>query len=236
MSRLLGAATLVLLASSACGRAGIPVLPASTPSMAPPQPAAAADRPTAAVTAWLRPTAPAQATVAAVPSQEAKPAPRSRPATHPADPAQGRLLIPSLQIDSAIVDIPIVDGTWDLSALGTQIGWIATTGDQPGGSLAMAFVGHVTVSAAVRGPFADLWKTQLADEVVYRVGATDYIYAIQSKYAAQPDDVRRLYANDGQRLILVTCTDWNYLSRTYSERLIVQAELVRELPDAGPAR
>ena len=129
-----------------------------------------------------------------------------------------------------ITALPILNGSWDLGSLGTQVGWLTTTGDRPGGEAAMAFVGHVTVSAAIRGPFADLWKTHLADEIIYRVGGADYIYAVQSKYNAQPDEVKRLYVADGRRLILVTCTDWNYLTRSYSERLIVQAEWVRQEP------
>jgi LPXTG-site transpeptidase (sortase) family protein len=165
--------------------------------------------------AWLRDFATAQA--AAGPPQAGS-------------PVGARLLIPSIKMAEDIQTVSIAAGLWDLASLHSQIGWLLTTGDRPGGDLAMAFVGHVTIAAGVRGPLTDLWKTSLADEIIYRAGGTDYIYSIQMKNAIQPDDVQKLYVKDGQRLILVTCTDWNYVNGRYSERLLVQAELVRTQP------
>jgi LPXTG-site transpeptidase (sortase) family protein len=136
-------------------------------------------------------------------------------------------MVPKLGLDEAIVPVPIVSGTWDLTQLDTQVGLLTTTGRWPGDDWAMALVGHVTVSAAQRGPFADLWKARLNDEVIYRWQGVDYVYAVSEKTNAQPDEVDRLYIPDGDGLVLVTCTDWDYLHFTYAQRLIVRATLVR---------
>src|SRR5690242_9265641 len=56
-------------------------------------------------------------------------------------PLGARLLIPSIKLAADIQTVPIADGLWDLTSLNAQIGWLLTTGDRPGGDLAMAFVG-----------------------------------------------------------------------------------------------
>jgi len=142
--------------------------------------------------------------------------------------APARVIIPSLGLDEAILPIPIVDGTWDLSQLNTQVGWLTTTGERPGDGLAMVLIGHVTIRTGQSGPFGYLWRLHPGDEVIYRAGGTDYAYSILDKREVPPQEVSRLYVADGQRLLLITCADWDYLTRTYPKRLIVEAELVRQ--------
>jgi sortase (surface protein transpeptidase) len=166
----------------------------------------------------------AQALVDGAPYSPHETEPTATPTTPP------RMLIPSLGLDEAVLTIPIIDGNWDLSQLDTQIGWLSTTGSHPGDALAMDFIGHYTVNAALKGALADLWKTQLEDEITYRSGGVDYVYAIKSKVTVAPNAVSQLYVNDGQQLLLVTCTDWNYLLFKYDDRLIVTANFVRQQP------
>jgi sortase (surface protein transpeptidase) len=143
-----------------------------------------------------------------------------------------RFLIPALGVDEKVVDVPVVDGIWDISRLGVNIGRLETTGRSPDDSLAMAFIGHVTVSAIENGPFADLWTLGPLAEVIYRSDGTDYIYAIQSSAEIRPDEVSKLYVNRPGHLLLVTCTDWNYIAETYDGRLLVDAVLTEQKPVA----
>jgi LPXTG-site transpeptidase (sortase) family protein len=170
---------------------------------------------------------PRPATPTPAPSPDAT-SPRVIPFEEAEAPPPPRLLIPVLGVDEAVVTVSIVNGTWNMSHLNTGIGWLESTGRAPGDSLAMAFVGHVTVSAAQRGPFARLWRAHAGDEVIYRAGGTDYVYTIREKANVSPDEVRQLYVNDGRRLLLITCTGWDYLEFSYPQRLIVEAELARE--------
>lgn len=146
--------------------------------------------------------------------------------------AQGasHLLVPALKVDERIVAVPITKDGWDISRLGMHVGWLETTGVRPGEDLAMALIGHVTVSAVQTGPFADLHMLQPLDEVIYRSGGSDYVYAINTITEVTPEDVSRLYLNKGDHLLLVTCTDWNYLTETYEGRLIVDAVLAKQVP------
>jgi sortase (surface protein transpeptidase) len=141
-----------------------------------------------------------------------------------------RLLIPSLEVDEQILTIPIKDGAWDLSDLNLEIGWLSSTGREPGDSLAMAFIGHFTVAGARPGPLADIWDTRPGDEIIYRANGIDYVYSIAGRKTVGPQAIQELYVNDGSQLLLVTCTNWDFLSWEYSDRLIVQAALVRQSP------
>lgn len=164
---------------------------------------------------------------AAVPAPaSAEPTPTVVTATH----LRARLLIPSLGVDAPTATVPLVDGEWDISRLYAEVGWLEATGDKPGADWAMAFIGHVTLSALERGPFADLWTLKPTMQIIYRVGGMDYLYAVLDIFKVRPQEVSRLFVPDGQRLLLVTCANWNYLTETYNARLVAEAVLVQEQP------
>ncbi|HLF00428.1 MAG TPA: class F sortase [Anaerolineales bacterium] len=146
--------------------------------------------------------------------------------------AQGpsRLLIPALQLDERIVGVPVTNKGWDISRLGMHVGWLETTGVKPGDPLAMALIGHVTVSAVQVGPFAELHTLQPLDTIVYRSGGADYVFSVGSIEQVKPEDAHRLYVPKGDHLLLITCTDWNYVTETYDGRLIVDAVLTKQTP------
>jgi LPXTG-site transpeptidase (sortase) family protein len=160
----------------------------------------------------------------------------------PADPNQtraeatlapqgpARLLIPAIQLDETIVAIPLTAAGWDISRLAFHVGWLESTGVRPNDSLAMAFIGHVTISAAQNGPFARLQNLQPLDEVVYRQGGSDFVYSVSNIQHVKPEELQRLYVAKGDHLLLVTCTDWNYLTETYEGRLLADAVLAKRVP------
>ena len=76
-----------------------------------------------------------------------------------------------------------------------------------------------------------MWHTQLGDEVIYDSGGVDYVYAIKSMQTVAPSEVKKLYVQDGRQILLVTCANWDYLQFRYTNRLIVQASLVRQERD-----
>jgi LPXTG-site transpeptidase (sortase) family protein len=141
-----------------------------------------------------------------------------------------RMLIPDLGVDEKIVFVPIREGEWDISQLSARIGLLETTGRRPGDNLAMVFIGHVTSSALDRGPFADLWTLKPLAQLIYRSSGTDYVYAVKDLYKVRPDETEKLYLPKGDHILLVTCTDWNYLTETYDTRLIADAVLVQQQP------
>jgi LPXTG-site transpeptidase (sortase) family protein len=138
--------------------------------------------------------------------------------------AAPRLVIPRLGLDREIVKVPARNGEWDLTQLGQNVGWLETTGQKPGDRLAMVFAGHLTLSFGKVGPFANLWKLRVKDEVIYRAEDMDYVYNVLSKIDADPSETQRLYVEDKHQLLLVTCAEWDYAAWKYGRRLIVVAE------------
>jgi LPXTG-site transpeptidase (sortase) family protein len=143
-------------------------------------------------------------------------------------PRPARLRIARLNVDAPIMTIPIVNGRWDLSALGADVGWLTTTGAFPGDKLAMALVGHITTERLTRGAFADLERIKPGDEIVYAVAEVEYVYQVRRRSRVTPDNVKALYVPDGQTLLLLTCTDWDAEGKRYANRLLVEAGLVAQ--------
>ncbi len=79
-----------------------------------------------------------------------------------------------------MVGIPLTQKGWDIARLGRHVGWLESMEVRPGESLAMALIGHITVSAVQTGPFANLYTLAPLDRVIYRSSCYDYIYVIGS--------------------------------------------------------
>jgi LPXTG-site transpeptidase (sortase) family protein len=142
------------------------------------------------------------------------------------EPPTGSLVIPLLDVDQPLVTVPVNGQEWDLSTLGTDVGWLQTTGTHPGDDLAMVFIGHVTLPApGGAGPFLNLAELKLGDIVEYRSRDKTYVYQVKTREIVSPDHINRLYVADGNRLLLVTCTGYNPLAREYDLRLVVEAVL-----------
>jgi LPXTG-site transpeptidase (sortase) family protein len=144
-------------------------------------------------------------------------------------PEAAYLRIPALSVARSIVEIPLQNGRWDVSQLGSQVGWLSGTGTHPGDDQAMVFVGHMTfpTSAALeQGAFANLQYATLGTEVVYHWGDHDLVYEVTEISRIDPADIEQVYLADGNSILLLTCTDWDGNGRVYANRLLVKASLV----------
>ncbi len=145
------------------------------------------------------------------------------------------LIIPSLNVSEAITDVPIVAGQWAIDELGSQVGLLDSTGTHPGDDWAMTFIGHVTRPwPEIAGPFADLILLEHGEEVIYRANGTDYVYQVERIFRADPQAVDLLFVPDGEKIVLVTCSGWDFVDRQYAERLVTRAVLVRTEPSPQP--
>lgn len=140
----------------------------------------------------------------------------------------GQLLIPAFSVNKPIVTVPIVSNQWDISQLDSDVGLLEQTGRFPGDEAAMTFVGHSTTYWPIKGPFGDLFRMELGDEIVYRVGHTDYVYEITRFVFLKPSSVDYLFQEDGNKILLVTCSDYDLKAGEYNSRLMVEATLVAE--------
>lgn len=142
----------------------------------------------------------------------------------------GQLSIPKLGIFKNVVQAPMKNGAWELRYLGQEIGWLPTTGVQPGDTLAMAFAAHVTDYDGTRGPFYYLRSLQPGDGLTYKWGGFEFQYQVTRQDIVAPDDVEKLYVADGETLILVTCANWNSRVYAYTERVVTFAQLISSQP------
>ncbi len=145
------------------------------------------------------------------------------------DPSIPHLSIPRLRMTENVTAVPLLADEWDLYSLEQEIGWLPTTGSFPGDDLAMVFAAHVNVRSGRAGPFHDLNQLQIGDQIVYAQDGQEYIYQMTKAEVLNPDDVEQLYVEDGNKILLITCQNWDGVANTYSERLVVTAELI-----AGP--
>jgi LPXTG-site transpeptidase (sortase) family protein len=134
----------------------------------------------------------------------------------------------------AIVGVPLVDGAWDVSSLGSDAGWLETAASvspgQPGNSVITA---HVTDVYGQDGPFAQLDTLSVGDQIIVHTSNGVYQYQVQLSRVVSPDDMSILDHGTINRLpllTLVTCSAPNYDTHTYDSRLIVEAVLVGESP------
>ena len=169
-------------------------------------------------------TAPSQP--AATPSVQAS---RVSGTQAPGDPTpeaeDARLIIPEIELDAEIIDVPIVDNNWNVDDLGERIGWLAGTGDAPGDDYAPVLAAHVSTNTGVAGPFGYLWSLSLGGTIDLDIGNRRYTYEVVDRRMAKPGDVNKVLIPDGNRLVLLTCDGWDLTRLTYDERLLVIAEL-----------
>jgi LPXTG-site transpeptidase (sortase) family protein len=136
--------------------------------------------------------------------------------------------IPRLGLNQMdIVDVPLSNGTWDISWLGNSAGWLETTSEpgQPGNSVITA---HVTDIYGQDGPFANLHMLAVGDEIQIDEPSKVSTYLVQSVREVAPDDLSVLNDSGLPLLTLLTCAEPNYTTHTYDARLVVQALMIRQ--------
>lgn len=152
------------------------------------------------------------------------PPPPATPTATPFPPPH--LHLTRLKLSWPIQTIPITAGVWDVSSLGEQVGHLAGTGRVPADEHPIVLVGHMTfplLNQLEQGAFAQLDQLLLGDVFTYQFEGVVYTYEVAQVGRVSPAEVSRLLEGDGTTLLLVTCTDWNFFTYSYDNRLVVQA-------------
>jgi len=147
-------------------------------------------------------------------------------------PEPARLEVPSLGIDSSLIDLFVAeDGTMGVPKTAEQIGWWED-GPLPGEPGASLIAAHVSLGGEP-GAFAELGTVSVgADVVVDRVDGTTATYVVTSveQFAKDEFPEERVYSYDGPtRLHLVTCGGAiNPDNGHYLDNVVVFADLVSD--------
>lgn len=133
------------------------------------------------------------------------------------------ITFPAAEMSATIVEAGRVGGTWETRHLGDSVGHLVGTTDLFDlGNVVLA--GHVESHTGSPGPFRYLFEANIGDLVIISQGTRESYFAVSDIEIVDPYDVSWVAQSGPHRLTLITCTDWNPVSRTYDGRLVVIAE------------
>jgi LPXTG-site transpeptidase (sortase) family protein len=139
------------------------------------------------------------------------------------DPSTLWLEIPKLGLVVPVTGIPLVNGTWDVSWLHNQVGYLEGTAF-PTWSGNSVITGHVWNADNTPGPFVSLNKLSWGNKVVLHAWGQQYIYEVRTVKKTLPDDVTSaLEHKDHPWITLLTCQGFDGATEQYKYRLVVKA-------------
>ncbi len=136
------------------------------------------------------------------------------------------LEIPALKVKLPVMGIPLQNGTWDLTWLSRQAGWLEGTAypTLDGNSVLTA---HVYLPNGQPGPFIDLGKLTWGQEIAVVSNGLRYIYQVREVARVNPNDMSVFRHEEKPWLTLLTCKEFDEKTNSYRSRLVVRAVLLR---------
>ncbi len=132
--------------------------------------------------------------------------------------------IPALDVDTELVNVPVIDGKWQVSWLGNNLGYLGGTAfpTRAGNS---GITGHVYDENGNPGIFHDLKALKWGDAIRVHAYGQTYVYEVRSvNPSVAPDDTSDVYQyEEFPWLTLVTCRDYDEEADSYAWRVVVRA-------------
>ena len=148
--------------------------------------------------------------------------PDARPNVVPDIPANTMLFIPRAGIRATIVEAYLGETTWDVSRLGTNVGHLQGT-SRPGERGNVVLSGHVEMADGRQGVFANLTELREGDLLILNSAGEEWRYVVESVSDVEPSDLTPVYPSIDDRLTLITCDGYNFLTDMYTRRIVVVA-------------
>jgi LPXTG-site transpeptidase (sortase) family protein len=136
------------------------------------------------------------------------------------------LEIPALKINVPVVGVPLRNGDWNVSWLGSQAGWLEGTAF-PSWKGNSVITSHVYLSSGLPGPFVSLGKLRYGEVAIIHAYGQKYMFEVRSNEIVAPSDPSAFQHEERPWLTLVTCQEYDEQTNTYRKRVVVQAVLVR---------
>jgi LPXTG-site transpeptidase (sortase) family protein len=135
--------------------------------------------------------------------------------------------IPELSLHTQVVGVQRQGNQWDVNWLTTTVGHLAGTAF-PSHIGNTVIAGHVNLPDGSQGPFAAIDQLQWGDEIILQLEGNQLVYEVRSIYTTTPNDLEVLEKSDGYDWVtLITCTNFQEHSNSYSQRVIVEAVRTR---------
>jgi LPXTG-site transpeptidase (sortase) family protein len=136
------------------------------------------------------------------------------------------LEIPKLGVQMNIVGVPETDGTWDVSWLGKQAGWLNGSAF-PTWAGNSVLTGHVWNADNTVGPFRYINTLWWGDKVIVHAWGAQYIYEVRSVTQVGPGSTAAMMKHETIPWVtLVTCRGYDQASDSYKYRVLVRAVLI----------
>lgn len=137
--------------------------------------------------------------------------------------------IPVLKVKSSIVGVESQQGSWDVSWLQDQVGWLHGTAypTWEGNSL---LTGHVVNADGKPGVFFHLKSLGIGEYIFLTSSGYRYTYNVVSNAYVSPNDASVMKHEEKSILTLITCDTYDEATGTYLRRVAVRAAFVDVRP------
>ncbi len=140
-----------------------------------------------------------------------------------------RIVIPVIQLDTEVKYVPYDGFTWLITGLRQEVAWMGNT-SWPGLGSNTSLAGHITVAGMGDGPFRHLDALPNGELVMLYTEKNIYTYQVRESKVTDDGDMSVILPSDNPQISMITCVDWDQETRTYLNRLVVFADLVRTDP------
>jgi LPXTG-site transpeptidase (sortase) family protein len=141
-----------------------------------------------------------------------------------------RLIIPAIGVNAGVQLLGVTSkGTMEVPNNAVDVGWF-NFGPRPGEKGSAVMAGHFDGKNGEPGVFANLDKLKIGDKIyVEDKGGKSAIFEVTGSRVYGPGFAEEVFSsNDGIYLNLVTCDGvWDGTKKSYSQRLVVFADMVR---------
>lgn len=174
------------------------------------------------------------ASSATLPDLGGMPAAVAAPVSIPAATAASeRVVIPSIGVDTVVINSPRMGNTWDTSQLTWQVGHMEGTSlpGEGGNVVLMAhrYLGIDNAQYTNPGPFAALDRLAPGQQVEVYAGSDAFIYEVTEQFEVTPSDIWVIRPTGEEVVTLLTCSNWNPATLRFDQRLVVRARLVDQV-------
>jgi LPXTG-site transpeptidase (sortase) family protein len=130
-----------------------------------------------------------------------------------------------INVKSPIVGVEQKNGSWDVSWMQDQVGWLNGTAYPTwrGNSLLTA---HVVNADGKPGVFSRLKQLGVGEYVFVYFSGYRYTYKVIANDLVQSDDVSVMKHEEESVLTLITCDSYDETTKTYVRRVAVRAILI----------
>jgi LPXTG-site transpeptidase (sortase) family protein len=136
-----------------------------------------------------------------------------------------KINIPALDLTVPVVGVQLKNGTWDVSWLWGEAGWLQKTAYPtfPGNSVVTA---HDVNADGAPGPFSRIKQLRVGDYIFVELDGYRYTYEVVSNSRVSPTDISILRHEEKSWLTLVTCDKYDVKTGTHLKRVVVRTVLI----------